>query len=87
MIAVNYGTLKNDLKKYCDKASDSFETVIVTRKAERNVVIMGLDQYNELLRRAKRAEYLEMIDKSMEQIAQGKVVVKSMEELEAMADG
>lgn len=32
MLAVNYSTLRNNLKDYCDKATDKNEIVIVTRK-------------------------------------------------------
>ena len=86
MLAVNYSTIRSKLKDYCDKATDENETVIVTRKDEQNVVIMSLDKYNEIMRTARNAEYLDMIDRSIEQIRQGKVVVKSMAELEALAD-
>lgn len=86
MLAVNYSTIRSKLKDYCDKATDENETVIVTRKDEKNVVIMSLDKYNDIMRAARNAEYLDMIDRSMEQIKQGKVVVKTMEELEEMAD-
>lgn len=43
MLAVNYSTIRNNLKNYCDKATDDYETVIVTRKDEKNVVIMSLE--------------------------------------------
>lgn len=32
MIAVNYTNLRDNLKSYCDKVNDDFETVVVTRK-------------------------------------------------------
>lgn len=86
MIAVNYSTVRENLKSYCDKAVDDYETVIVTRKGENNVVLLSLAKYNALLKAARNAEYLDMIDRSMEQIAQGKTVVKTMDELEAMAE-
>lgn len=38
MVAVNYSTVRENLKKYCDKVSNEGETVIVTRKCEKNVV-------------------------------------------------
>lgn len=84
MLAVNYSTIRNRLKDYCDKATDEYETVIVTRKDEKNVVILSLEKYNAIMKAARNAEYLDMIDRSMEQAKQGKVVVKTMEELEAM---
>lgn len=86
MLAINYSTMRSKLKAYCDKATDENETVIVTRKDEKNVVIMSLDKYNEMMRMARNAEYLDMIDRSIEQINQGKTVVKSIEELEEMMD-
>lgn len=72
MLAVNYSTIRNNLKNYCDEATDNGETVIVTRKEEKNVVIMSLDKYNQLVKAAKNAEYLAMIDRSIEQLAAGK---------------
>lgn len=86
MLAVNYSTIRSKLKDYCDKATEENETVIVTRKDEKNVVIMSLDKYNDIMRAARNAEYLDMIDRSMEQVKRGKVVVKTMEELEEMAN-
>ena len=86
MLAVNYSTVRENLKSYCDRAVDDGETVIVTRKGENNVVLLSLEKYNALLKAARNAEYLDMIDRSMEQIAQGKTVVKTIDELEAMAE-
>lgn len=45
MLAVNYSTIRNNLKDYCDKVTDYQETVIVTRKNEKNVVIISLHQF------------------------------------------
>ena len=84
MLAVNYSTIRKNLKDYCDRVTDECETVIVTRKDEKNVVIISLDEWNALQKAARNAEYLDMIDRSMEQAKQGKVVVKTIEELEAM---
>ena len=71
MLAVNYTTIRNHLKDYCDAATEGNETVIVTRKNEKNVVIMSLEQYNQITKAARNAEYLAMIDRSMEQLASG----------------
>jgi antitoxin YefM len=48
---------------------------------------MSLDKYNDMMRTARNADYLDMIDRSMAQIIQGRVVVKTIEELEALANG
>ena len=84
MLAVNYSTIRSNLKDYCDKATDNNETVIVTRKDEKNVVLISLEQYNSLMKAVRNSEYLDKIDKSIKQIEEGKVVVKTMEELEAI---
>ena len=68
MLAVNYSTLRNNLKNYCDEASDNNQTVIITRKNEKNVVIMSLENYNQLMKRIRNAEYLAKLDRSIEQI-------------------
>ena len=34
MLAINYSTMRNKLKRYCDEATDNNETVIVTIKQE-----------------------------------------------------
>ena len=86
MLAVNYSTIRRKLKDYCDKATDENETVIVTRKDEKNVVLISLEQYNQFIKTEKNAEYLKKLDKSIKQVEEGKVVSKSMEELEAMAN-
>lgn len=86
MVAVNYSTIRSNLKDYCDKATDENETIIVTRKDEKNVVLISLEQYNELIRAMKNAEYLSKLDKAFKQVEEGKVVVKTIEELEAMTN-
>ena len=53
-------------------------------KMKKNVVLMSLEKYNAIMKAARNAEYLDMIDRSMEQAKQGKVVTKTMEELENM---
>lgn len=71
MIAVNYSTLRNNLKNYCDEATDNQSTIIVTRKNEKNVVIMSLENYNQLMKIMRNTEYLAKLDRSMDQIKKG----------------
>ena len=85
MLAVNYSTIRNNLKDYCDKVTDEFETVVVTRKDEKNVVIISLEEYNALMKARRNAEYLAQLEISRQQVTSGDVVVKTMAELEAMA--
>ena len=71
MLAVNYSTIRNNLKYYCDKATDDSETVIVTRKNEKNVVLMSLEQYNSMMKALRNAEYLSKIDRAFNQLESG----------------
>ena len=86
MLAVNYSTIRKDLKNYCDKVTEESETVIITRKNEKNVVLLSLEEYNEMIRELKNAEYLKILDRSIQQAKEGKVIVKSMEELERITN-
>mgnify|MGYP003378328687 CR=1 FL=1 len=72
MLAVNYSTIRSHLKDYCDKATDDRETVIVTRKGEKNVVIISLERYNQLEKAARNAEYLAMLDRGITQLETGR---------------
>ena len=49
MLAVNYSEIRNNLKEYCDRTIDNLETVLITRKNDRNVVMISLEEYNNLL--------------------------------------
>lgn len=81
MLAVNYSTIRNNLKDFCDKVTDDYETVIVTRKDEKNVVIISLEQYNAMQKAIRNSQYLDMIDKSMGELEAGGFVTKTFEEL------
>jgi antitoxin YefM len=82
MLAVNYTTVRNNLKGYCDKVTEECETVIVTRKDEKNIVIISLDEYNSLMKVAKKAAYFERIDRAMEQLARGEGTVHELIEVD-----
>lgn len=71
MLAVNYSTMRNNLKSYCDKASDEQETVIITRKNDKNIVLMSLEQYNSIMKTLRNAEYLAKLDRAINQLEQG----------------
>lgn len=72
MLAVNYSTIRNKLKNYCDEATDNNQTIIVTRKAEKNIVILSLEKYNRLMKIVQNAEYLSMLDRGIKQLEAGK---------------
>lgn len=72
MLAINYTTMRNNLKEYCDKATNENEDIIVTRKDEKNVVLVSLEKYNQLMKTVRNAEYLYKIDCSIAQLKAGK---------------
>ncbi|MCD5415019.1 MAG: type II toxin-antitoxin system Phd/YefM family antitoxin [Clostridiales bacterium] len=87
MLAVNYSTYRNNLKEYCDRATDDSETIIVTRKGEKNIVVMSLNEYNNImenLKVLKNPNYFVELFRSLQQLNQGKVVIKTIVELETM---
>ncbi len=54
MLAVNYSIIRRKLKNYCDKVTENNEVIIVTRKDEKNVVLMSLEQYNAVMKELKK---------------------------------
>lgn len=84
MLAVNYSTIRENLKSYCDRVTDDNETVIVTRKDEKNVVIISLEEWNFLQKSLKNAEYLGKLNRSVADVKAGRFVSKSLRELEEM---
>lgn len=71
MVAVNYSTYRENLKAYCDDVTDNGETVIVTRRGEKNVVMISLKEWNEIQKALRNAEYLYKIDRSFQQLRNG----------------
>lgn len=60
--------------------------VIVSRKGNKNVIIVFEQEYNGLQKAKRNAEYLKKLDRSLEQLEHGEVIIKSMDELERMAN-
>ena len=49
MLVVNYTTLRDNMKTYMDKVTDDYETMIVTRKNNRNIVMLSEESYNNMM--------------------------------------
>ena len=78
MDAVHYSSLRDNLKSYMDRVTDDYETLIITRKNNKNVVMMPLDEYNNLMENlhliGNEANYA-ALTKSLKQLEQGHVVI------------
>ncbi|MBQ9519695.1 MAG: type II toxin-antitoxin system Phd/YefM family antitoxin [Firmicutes bacterium] len=86
MITATVATdLKENLKFYIEKAV-SGDSIIITRPKKGNAVLISEEEYNELLRLKHNAEYEQKLLRSIVQGKEGRVIAKSIEELEAMVD-
>ena len=78
MIAVNYKTMRNNLKEYCDLATDNGATIIITRKEDKNVVVLSLEQFNEMEKELRNARYLDKLERGFKQLLEGKGTVHEL---------
>ena len=75
MLAVNYTNFRENLKDYMDKATEDYETMIVTRKNNKNVVMISEESYNNLMENVyvmgNKSNY-DWLMESKEQLESGK---------------
>jgi antitoxin YefM len=84
MIALKTIDLRNDFKRVSDLINAG-EKVLISRPHNENLIVLSEKEYNELEKSNHNTKYLDKIDKSMQQFIDGRIVVKTMEELEDMA--
>lgn len=85
MLATNSRAFKQEFKRFCDLCNNEGETVIITRnKGEKNVVVIGMDEWNRMQKAINNAEYLQKIDRALNDIKNGNIIRKTIEELEAL---
>lgn len=84
MLAVNYTNLRENMKSYMDKVTDDYETMIVTRKDNKNVVMLSEESYNNLMENihvmGNKANY-DWLMESKEQLEKGKCFKKELIEV------
>lgn len=81
MLAVNYSELRNNLKDYCDKTIDDLETLLITRKNDRNVVMLSLEEYNNLIENAyimKASDYYKDLVARVKDIEERKLLARDI---------
>ncbi len=49
MLAINYSQFRDHMKAHMDTVSDDYETMVVTRKDNKNIVIISEEAYNNLI--------------------------------------
>ena len=81
MLAVNHTNLRDNMKSYMDKVTDDYETMIVTRKNNKNVVMLSEESYNNLIENAyimgNKANY-DWLMESKAQLEKGNVSVREL---------
>lgn len=84
MIATNYTELRENLKSYMDQVTDNYETMIITRKNNRNVVMISEESYNNLMENiyimGNKANYNWLME-SKKQLENGKSAVRDLIEV------
>lgn len=83
MLVAKQMDIRANIKRFFDMAA-SGETVFCPRKENKNIYLISQAEYEELQKAKRNAEYLKMIDSSMEQLKEGKVITKSLADLEAL---
>lgn len=83
MLTTSISDFRRDIKRYLDKVTENFETLIINRGKDRGVVIMSLEEYNSL-----RATYHELsaktnerrLDSAIEKLKKGDSFIKELNE-------
>ncbi|MDY6317809.1 MAG: type II toxin-antitoxin system Phd/YefM family antitoxin [Oribacterium sp.] len=49
LTAINYTLFRDHMKAYMDECTDNYDSIIITRKENKNVVMISEEVYNNLL--------------------------------------
>ena len=84
MLAVNYTELRGNMKECMDKVSDDFETLIVTRKKNKNSVMISEETYNNMMENMHligNEENYKWLMESKRQLKEGMLQMKELIEV------
>ena len=82
MLAVRSMDVRDNFKALCDKVFNG-EILIISRPKNENIVMLSENEYNEMMKAKRNADYLAMIDKSMAEAEAGGFITKTITELES----
>lgn len=85
MKALNYSSLRSNLKQVLDTVVNDFETYVITRKNDENVVVMSEAEYNNLIENAyirKSPNNVKRLNQSIEQLNNGKSKNRDLKQYE-----
>jgi prevent-host-death family protein len=81
MLVANISDFRKDIKLYLDKVANNFETLIINRGKNENIVVMSLDEYNSLIATnyelSSRKNEMRL-DSAIEKLKKGKSFTKDL---------
>jgi len=81
MLTTTISDFRRDIKRYLDKVTDNFETLIINRGKDTGVVIMSIEEYNSLtathLELSSRANEMRL-DSAIEKLKKGSSFQQSL---------
>lgn len=86
MLAVNYTNLRDNMKSYMDRVTEDYETVVVTRKDNKNVVMLSQESYNNLMENIHvmgNKSNFDWLMESKAQLENGNISVHDLVEVDA----
>ena len=83
MLTATISDFRKDIKRYLDRVTENFETLIINRGKDNGIVIMSLEEYNSL-----SATHHELssktnekrLDTAIEKLKKGKSFIKDLVE-------
>jgi antitoxin YefM len=81
MLTTTISDFRKDIKRYFDRVSKNFETLIINRGKDNGIVVMSLDEYNALMATqhelsSKKNE--QRLDSAIEKLKKGKSFAKGL---------
>ena len=71
MIIVNFSELRKNLKDYGEKAVENKEEIFISRRDKKNLVLLSVDKYNEIIKKIEKYEYWKKIDDGIKELNAG----------------
>lgn len=83
MLTVECANVINRFEDWRDKVRMG-ETVVITCSEDEKIYMINETEYNEFIKAKQNAEYLAMLDRSIEQFKNGETITFTLEELQEM---
>lgn len=83
MLIASVSDFRKDIKRYLDKVSKNFETLIINRGNDSGIVVMSLEEYNSLMSTIHELSSLtnaQRLDAAIEKLKMGKSFEKQLPE-------